>query len=431
MFPSSSKTPGRSARTLLPALVLLVALALPTGAGATSRTDVKRAMTRMSGAHGGYAYNVTKGRAVAGVNQGTARILASNTKLFTGASVLARFGDASRFSTSVYATGPIVGGVLDGKLYLRGGGDPLFGTKAFVTDNYGSRATLENLADAVRAAGVTKITGGIVADQTAFDSRRGTAYSGYRISGDIGAQLGALIVNKGWASGKYQSDPARYAAQQLRGFLRKEGISVASATSVGGTPVGAARVAFVRSLPMYSLVRLMNKPSSNYLAEMLLKDAALSPRAANALAEGGQVPLGATSSSTARGAKASQKFAASLGSKVKIADGSGLSRSNKGAPREVVDLLRRAAATGWFPDLRDSLPIAGVDGTLYNRMKGTAAHKKCQAKTGTLSNVATLSGYCTAASGDLIAFSLLQNKVSPATARAQQDRVTAAIAGLR
>ena len=90
---------------------------------------------------------------------------------------------------------------------------------------------------------MSRCSSGIVADQTAFDSRRGTAYSGYRISGDIGAQLGALIVNKGWASGKYQSDPARYAAQQLRGFLRKEGISVASATSVGGTPVGAARVA--------------------------------------------------------------------------------------------------------------------------------------------------------------------------------------------
>jgi D-alanyl-D-alanine carboxypeptidase/D-alanyl-D-alanine-endopeptidase (penicillin-binding protein 4) len=77
-----------------------------------------------------------------------------------------------------------------------------------------------------------------------------------------------------------------------------------------------------------------------------------------------------------------------------------------------------------------SLPIPGVDGTLYKRMRGTAASKRCHAKTGTLSNVSTLSGYCTTGSGHQIAFSILQNRVWPGGAHSAQDAIVTTVARL-
>jgi D-alanyl-D-alanine carboxypeptidase/D-alanyl-D-alanine-endopeptidase (penicillin-binding protein 4) len=98
--------------------------------------------------------------------------------------------------------------------------------------------------------------------------------------------------------------------------------------------------------------------------------------------------------------------------------------------REVVDLLRGVQKTVAFTDFKASLPIAGVDGTLAPRMRRGSAYRKCSAKTGTLSNVSSLSGYCITAGGDTVAFSILQNRVAPARARSQQDRVAAQLAAL-
>ena len=123
-------------------------------------------------------------------------------------------------------------------------------------------------------------------------------------------------------------------------------------------------------------------------------------------------------------------IAAAYGSKVTLQDGSGLSRKDKTSPREVVDLLRGIQKTVAYSDFRAALPIAGVDGTLVNRMKSTAAQKRCSAKTGTLSNVSALSGWCTTVGGDLVAFSILQNNVGVTAAHSQQDKIAAAIAGL-
>ena len=175
----------------------------------------------------------------------------------------------------------------------------------------------------------------------------------------------------------------------------------------------------------------MDKPSNNYLAEMLAKSLAMPVSAADDDDDGGLVPLGNTSATTASGNSVSRRHAATFGSKVRLADGSGLSRSDNAAPREVVDLLRGVQKTPAFTDFKASLPIAGVDGTLASRMRRLDRRTaSCIAKTGTLSNVSSLSGYCTTAGGDLVAFSILQNRVSPAAARRQQDRVAALIAAL-
>jgi serine-type D-Ala-D-Ala carboxypeptidase/endopeptidase (penicillin-binding protein 4) len=79
----------------------------------------------------------------------------------------------------------------------------------------------------------------------------------------------------------------------------------------------------------------------------------------------------------------------------------------------------------------ESLPIAGRDGTLSDRMRSGAARGRCHAKTGTLSNVSALSGYCEAISGDLYAFSILMNGVYPPGARVLQDRMAQALAAVR
>ena len=113
-----------------------------------------------------------------------------------------------------------------------------------------------------------------------------------------------------------------------------------------------------------------------------------------------------------------------------LSDGSGLSRADFAAPREVVDLLRGMMRKSVFDTLYQSLPIPGVDGTLANRMKGTAASKNCHAKTGTLSNVSSLSGICTTAGGHQVAFSILQNQVVPFSAHTVQDKIVTAIARL-
>ncbi|MFT4048986.1 MAG: D-alanyl-D-alanine carboxypeptidase/D-alanyl-D-alanine-endopeptidase [Solirubrobacterales bacterium] len=427
MFPSSSRFSLRAA--MLVALALCLTAATP--ASATTSSDVKRAMNALGGGAGAYAWNITDNHAVAGRNASYARILASNTKLFTAAAALDRYGTGGRFSTGVYYDGTLSDGVLTGDLYLRGGGDPLFGNASYVTANFGSGATLETLARNVKSAGIKQVTGTIYGDQSAWDAKRGTAYSNWGRSSDIGGVLGGLIVNKGFVSGRYQGNPPVFAAQRLRAALSSAGVKVSSKTSAANAPTDARRIASVRSLPMSALVRQMDKPSNNYLAESLVKSLAMPSSSADDDSDGGEVPLGAKSATTKAGYSVAEKFAAKLGSKVRMIDGSGLSRSDHAAPREVVDLLRGVQKRVQFTDFRASLPIAGVDGTLASRMRGSAAYKMCQAKTGTLSNVSSLSGYCTSADGDLIAFSILQNRVSPSAAHGQQDRLAAAIAGLR
>ena len=163
------------------------------------------------------------------------------------------------------------------------------------------------------------------------------------------------------------------------------------------------------------LLKLTLKPSDNYLAEMLAKN------------------LGAEASkkgTTKEGARVVARFAARLGSRVKLADGSGLSRADRASPESVARLLLAMRKRADFKTFFDGLTIAGRDGTLGNRMRSGPARGNCRGKTGTLSNVSTLSGYCTARSGDVYVFSILMNGVNPFGARKLQDRMVQAIAGV-
>ena len=137
------------------------------------------------------------------------------------------------------------------------------------------------------------------------------------------------------------------------------------------------------------------------------------------------------SGTTANGVKVVRRTMATLGVDVWPIDGSGLTSGNRSTAHDVVKLLFRARSEPWGRSFFLSLPTAGVDGTLADRMRGSAAQRRCHAKTGTLTGVTALSGYCFNASGRQFAFSILMNDVyNLDRARAAQDRIAALVARL-
>jgi D-alanyl-D-alanine carboxypeptidase/D-alanyl-D-alanine-endopeptidase (penicillin-binding protein 4) len=417
-------SPGTVRRATALAL-LTAALGLPQAApAATTAADdaslvrtLGRSMRSAGRSSSAYVVNATEGRTVFRWRAGAARILASNTKLFTTAAALARFGSAGTLGTEVLGQGTLdPGGIWNGDLYLRGSGDPTFGSARFTRRAYRAGATVEHLAELVELAGIERVTGRVYGDESRFDARRGTPASGWRISVYVGP-LSALSYNRGLASERgfsFQTDPAIFAARRLEAALERRGIAVDRAARAGRTPVEARVLASVDSPSMARLIRITNKPSDNFFAEMLLKDLAL------------QVYGRGT---TRAGARLSAGFARRLGASARLADGSGLSRVNRASPYRVVRLLLALQSREEFPFFYDSLAIAGRDGTLAHRMRRGPAHDRCRGKTGTLVGVSALSGYCMARSGDLYAFSILMNGVNPYGARGLQDRMAQAIAG--
>jgi D-alanyl-D-alanine carboxypeptidase/D-alanyl-D-alanine-endopeptidase (penicillin-binding protein 4) len=379
------------------ALLTLLALSalLPVQA---AQADLKSSLTtqmRQAGSYSGaYVTNMTTGEQAFAWRAGVPRVLASNTKLFTAAAALARFGTEGTLGTEVLGKGELgEDGIWRGDLYLRGGGDPTFGSRRFATRSYGGGATVEELAALVDQAGVERVTGRVYGDESQHDSLRGGPYSAFGVSIWVGP-LSALSFNRGLATeagGGYQASPPLFAAARLDAALEARGIRVRLAPRGAKAPTGAPVLASVESPPMGTLVRLMNKPSDNFFGEMLLKNLAMQARG-----------VGTTKS----GARLAAGYARRLGAPARIADGSGLSRGNRASPYRVVRLLTAMVEEeelfdAWYA----SLAVAGRDGTLKDRMRSGAARGSCRGKTGTLSNVSALSGYCTARSGDLYAFS--------------------------
>jgi serine-type D-Ala-D-Ala carboxypeptidase/endopeptidase (penicillin-binding protein 4) len=365
---------------------------------------------------GAYVVNLTDAETVFAWRQTKPRTLASNTKLFTTATALARFGTAGTLGTEVRGSGTLEEtGVWRGDLYLHGGGDPTFGSRSFTRRAYGAGATVEDLALALDTAGIQRVSGRILGDESAFDPLRGGPDSGYSTSVWVGP-LSGLAYNHGLGDERgrsFQVNPPVFAAARLDSALESRGIPVRAAPRSGVASPDAAVLASVDSPPMADIVRMTNKPSDNYFAEMLLKNV-------------GREAAG--QGTTAGGASVAADFARELGARVRLVDGSGLSRGDRASPRGIVRLLAGMQARDEFDAWYASLPIAGRDGTLSTRMRSGAARGRCHAKTGTLSNVSALSGYCEALSGDLYAFSILMNGVYPSGARQLQDSMAQALA---
>ena len=211
------------------------------------------------------------------------------------------------------------------------------------------------------------------------------------------------------------------AAEGPKEALRKLGVDVdgkvghanLSSEVLQGKPLAA-----VDSPDVAALIEETNVPSNNFFAEMLLKRLG---------AEGGK------RGTRKRGARKVEAFARSLGIKINAVDGSGVSRRNHVSAEEVGKLLVEMAGLDEEDEaaaFTDSLPVAGREGTVADRMRGTAAEGNCATKTGTLSDASALSGYCTAGQ-HTIAFAILMNSVNVDAARRAQDTIAAAIARYR
>jgi serine-type D-Ala-D-Ala carboxypeptidase/endopeptidase (penicillin-binding protein 4) len=386
----------------LAALVTLAILGTAAPAQAIDAAQLRSVLTREARSAGGfsgaYARDLRSGADLVAVRADTPRIPASVEKLFVTATALLRYGPSEELATRVVTDAQVdADGRLDGDLWLVGGGDP-----ALDEDD------LRRLASAVRSAGIRRVSGGVVGDESRFDGLRGGPRTGYRPDGDIGGRLGALVLRRG-----FQSRPATYAAQRLARRLRAAGISVLGRSRAGAAPAEATEVAVDGSVPIADLIRRTNVPSDNYLAEMLLKG------------------LGASFAgrgSTTAGAAVVRDTLDDFGVRPRIVDGSGLSRANRTTPRQVVRLLERVEGQPVAATFRSSLAVAGRTGTVRRRMRGTAAQGRCRVKTGTIRGVSNLAGVCTTTGGRVVAFAWLMNGVSPFGARRIQDRMTAAVA---
>jgi D-alanyl-D-alanine carboxypeptidase/D-alanyl-D-alanine-endopeptidase (penicillin-binding protein 4) len=398
---------GWVATLLLTLLVLGVAMSA-SAAAADNPAALRAALTRELRAAGGYSgawvHDGGSNRTLFKWRSQSPRVPASVQKLVTTATALDRLGPEARFETAVMADGEISEGALDGNIYLHGSGDPTFGTSA-----------LNRLAGLVADTGLDRIGGRVFGDESFFDARRGGPASGFGISPYVGP-LSALAFNHGslvpFARG-WQTNPPAFAAERLRVSLRREDVAVARYVRAGNAPKDATTIATVESPPLGSIVRRTNQVSDNYFAEMLLKG------------------IGARSGgvgSTSAGARVARAYAREAGFQAKVVDGSGLSRANRIAPRDVGGLLLDARRRPWFDAFYSSLPLAGKTGTLRKRMRGTRASGRCRAKTGTLSGVTALAGYCRAPDGDPMTFAVLMNGLNVWAGRRAQDRIASQLA---
>jgi D-alanyl-D-alanine carboxypeptidase/D-alanyl-D-alanine-endopeptidase (penicillin-binding protein 4) len=401
--------------------VVLCFLLIVVGAGSASAAPLDallaKGLARAGGVSGGYVLDTTTGRTLASVRADAPRIPASVNKLYTTSTALLRFGPDATLQTQVLGVGTLDdAGTWQGDLYLRGGGDPTFGSDSFDRLAYGLGTTVSALAARVRAAGIADVTGRVRGDESWLDTLRGGPASGYTLDLDIGGPLGGLLYNRGLANedgSALQRQPAKFAAQQLTRALRRTRVFVDQGPAIGTAPTDAQAIASVDSPTMATLVRLTLVPSDNLFAEMLLKN--IGARFGGA-------------GSTVAGVRVVKRTLARYGVHPQLVDGSGLSRADHTSPRQVVTLLSTLKDNA---ALRAALPVAGRSGTLIDRMRRTSAQDRCQAKTGTLSNVSALAGYCTTPNGHLLAFAFIENLVYTPTAKAAEDRLTTALARTR
>jgi serine-type D-Ala-D-Ala carboxypeptidase/endopeptidase (penicillin-binding protein 4) len=317
-------------------------------------------------------------------------IPASTQKLLTAAAALSVIGPDTTLETRAVAGQDVQNGTLD-RLYLVGGGDPLLSTADFraelnlapITANLPT-SKLEDLADAIVAHGVHRITGGVVGDDSRYDATRylPTWSPSYRTGGDVGP-VGALEVNRGFLVTRpvpaAAPDPAVLAASKLTDLLKARGVTVGGAASHGTAPASPVEIAKLESPPLKEVIHEMLTSSDNLAAEMLVRE--IGVRVAH-------------TGTTDAGVKAVSAKLAELGlptTNMSLVDGSGLSRQN----RVTCQLLAATIDLGAQPQFRelwDGLPVAGGSGTLAAVLGNSKVAGKLRAKTGFLNGVAGLAG---------------------------------------
>ena len=315
-------------------------------------------------------YDLTYDALLYGYNHQKKMRPASTQKLITAISALDQLGPDYQFATKMYYTGNVSidakgQGTLVGDIYIVGGMDPMFGKEG-----------LNALADSLKTHRINRLVGNVYADVSMKDT---------------------MMLGKGWC---WDDDNPRLTPLTLSLSAIKSQISnLKSQISItyktypgGGTLVGTT------SHTLKQVLQRMLKQSDNGYAESVLYQL------------GAQKKKNCTFADCVTQIKKTLSKTDQPLSSIEIADGSGLSLYNYITPRMEVALLKYAnQVPEIFNTLYPSLPIAGIDGTLSSRLKGTKAQGNVHAKTGTVSHVITLAGYLTAPTGHLFAFSIMSN----------------------
>ena len=414
---------------------------------------------------------------------------ASTQKLVTTAAALDAYGPDARLRTTLETAGRLDDkGRILGDVYLVGRGDPNLSGRLSPGR---PTAAFEAMSEALVAAGVKRIEGRLIGHEGAFvGDRRGSSWTWEDLAWGYGTEVSALSyadnlveaslapgerlgdpavlklvpdsgclnvvstvstmearplydevtllrepgsndvrftgrvpLGGGWDGRLAVADPASCTAAVFASVLEAKGIQVASgvATSHDALPADTRVLAAYEGLKMAEMLKVVNKESQNLHAEMLLRLVGLKQNgegsvekgalAALALAERLRVPAAGWS----------------------IQDGSGLSRADLLTPAGLAALLVAMDRQPYAAAFRDSLPIAGVDGTLETRMRGTPAEKRVLAKTGTSQLINALAGYATTVRGERLAFAIFVNNHAGKSREAVRaiDRVAAALADAR
>jgi D-alanyl-D-alanine carboxypeptidase/D-alanyl-D-alanine-endopeptidase (penicillin-binding protein 4) len=402
----------RPARLLVTLFAVLLA-ALPAAAEAQTRADsslqqkLARALavphvSRIGSA--ALAVELDTGSAVFARNATTSLAPASTEKLPVTYAALALLGSAFRFETDALGEGEQVGSVWRGDIVLQGHGDPTL-----------SSAGLRRLATQLQAAGIRRISGSVVADESWFDERR-TA-PGWKPSYyiDESPPLSALVVDRARYGGHVSRDPALAAALLFRDALRAAGVSVGGQVVTGRADTDAFPLAFTESPTLTAIVRFMDRESDNFTAELLLKEL-------------GAVSVGRGTTAAGAAVVMRQLAAAKVPlAGVRIVDGSGLSLLDRLTVGALVGTLQAAWADPRIrAPLLAALPVAGVNGTLEDRMRRAPARGNVLAKTGTTDRASALAGFVR----DRYVFAVLHNghPLAYSWARVAQDRFATVLA---
>ena len=317
---------------------------------------------------------------------------ASVMKLVTAITAIDKLGGGYQFRTSLYYTGRIENHTLNGDLYCVGGMDPRFNNDDMLA-----------FVESIRRQGVDTIRGRLVADTSMKDETRHG--EGWCWDDDNWTLTPLLISKKAEFMTCFLSE------------LRDAGIYVDAPFTEGTVPNGAV-ILCSRFHSLDQVLMKMLKESDNLYAESVLYQVA---------ASGGQ-----KRASAKHGHQWGRKLVSRIGlnpGEYKFADGSGLSLYNYVSAELIVGLLRFAYRNqNIFAQLYPALPIAGIDGTLEKRMKGSYTQGNVRAKTGTLTGISSLAGYCTAANGHQLAFCIInQGVMRNASGKAFQDKVCRAL----
>lgn len=399
-------------------------------------------------------------------------IPASNQKLVTTAAALSRLGPDYRFKTAIYAeTPPDENGVLNGNLYIRGGGDPTLSGRFHEND---LTYDLRNWVDSLKSKGIREISGNIVTDANLFrDDQVHPAWENGDLSHWYAARVSALSFNDNCVNiyitphdtlggrpeirvepyenfvqiennlitvhedsltnydyyripgsnriifqGKIsQSSPRRlnwvsvdnpaiFTGFSLSNLIRENGIQIGN--SVGETFVipdydEMVQLFTYESPPLSEIIQVINRRSQNMYAETVFKMLGFETRANGSFAGGRAAVL---------------SYLSGIGvdtGRMHVSDGSGLSRRNLITPYQLAAVLRNMYTGRHQEVYLESLALAGDEGTLQNRFRGSIADGRVMAKTGYVGFVRTLSGYVDTADNKQLIFTFMVNNFTTST----------------